>query len=183
MKKSGIIFFLMLTVITGLIYPMIITGICQLFFSYSANGSLVKFQGKQASVLVGQEFSKKAYFWSRPSGAAERPYNLMAGASSNLDPKGSQLRQARVTKENFLRSSRYGEIIEEMVSTSGSGLDPDISPNSAYLQIDRISSERHVDRKVIEQLIAGHIKYPLFKIFGEPRVNVFILNMALDENR
>jgi K+-transporting ATPase ATPase C chain len=189
MKTNALIalkLLLVMTILTGVIYPVLITGLSQLFFSQKANGSLVKKNGiVMGSALIGQQFDSAAYFWSRPSSIN---YNPLPSGGSNLGPSSSELklliterRKAFIT-ENDISDSLT--VPSEMLCASASGLDPDISPRAAYLQVNRIATARGFDASRKRQLIAliGKItEKPQFSLLGENRINVFLLNLELDK--
>jgi potassium-transporting ATPase KdpC subunit len=168
----------------GLVYPLVITGLAQLLFPKQANGSLLSSQGKViGSELIGQPFAGPKYFQPRPS-AAGQGYDGLASGGSNLGPT-SKLLAGRIRKEiKQLRAEnstlQAGKIPVDMVTTSGSGLDPDISPANAYSQIPRIAKARGLQEAALRSLAESHITGRQFGILGEPRVNVLKLNLALD---
>ncbi len=169
-----------LSLLTGLAYPLVVTGLSKALFSDQANGSLVVIDGKPVgSVLVGQSFSSDGYFWPRPSAVG---YNPLPSGGSNCGPTSAQLRDSIAS-----RAARLGApapvIPADLMHASGSGLDPHISPEAALFQIDRISAARGlhgVRRQEVRQLVERHIEPRQFGMLGEPRVNVLMLNLALD---
>lgn len=169
-----------LTIITGLIYPAVVTGLAQRLFSAQAGGSLVSHHGRAiGSSLIGQSFRSERYFWSRPSAVN---YNPMPSGGSNLGPTSATLHDSVVA-----RAARFGVPVDEVPSdllfASGSGLDPDISPQAAYFQIARVVRGRgytSVERGKVEELVRQRTALPVFRLLGEPRVNVLQLNLALD---
>jgi K+-transporting ATPase ATPase C chain len=173
------------TVITGVIYPLIVTGIAQLAFQSKANGSLITRDGKIiGSSLIGQSFGSPKYFWSRPSATSPVPYNAANSSGSNLGPLNPALLdgvKSRITQLKTADSGAKEPIPVDLVTASGSGLDPDISPAAAIYQVPRIAKARNVDESQIEGLVAKHIKSRQIGILGEPRVNVLELNLALDD--
>lgn len=173
------------TVLLGLLYPLTITGIAQLFFPDQANGSLVRQDGRIAgSMLLGQAFGRPEYFHPRPS-AAGTGYDASASSGSNLGPTSKALMDrvsadvAVLTKGN--PGLRNGAIPVDMVTTSASGLDPDISPANAYAQAARVAAARGIPVAEVRSLIRANTTARQFGILGEPRVNVLRLNMTLDE--
>src|SRR5580700_257647 len=186
MKKNLITAVLMTiatTVLLGILYPLLVTGLAQLIFPKQANGQLI--QGKDGVVvgsrLIGQPFSGPAYFHSRPSAAGTAGYDATASAGSNLGPTNAQL-IARVSKDvaNLQAENPRAPIPVDLVTTSGSGLDPDISPAAAQFQIHRVASERKVSEAEVARLVAENSVNRQWGFLGEPRVNVLELNIALD---
>jgi potassium-transporting ATPase KdpC subunit len=168
--------FLILSFITGLIYPLTVTSIAQLFFADKANGSLLKKDTiVVGSELVAQKFTGQQYFWPRPSSG---DYQTLPSAASNLGLSAKSLKD-RI--ENKKKEGWVGHGEEEMLFTSGSGLDPHISPNSAVSQAPRMANVRKVDKNEIIQLVQRHIEERQFYILGQPRVNVLKLNVDLDK--
>lgn len=179
---------LVLTVLTGIAYPLAMTGLAQSLFPAQANGSLISQDGKIiGSNLIGQKFSSPAYFHSRPSAAGSEGYDATASAGSNLGPTNEMLKQsvsdrlADVRKENNLSVNKL--IPGDLVLASASGLDPHISPEAAYLQIERIANERKMKDTEIRTLVDQYTEGRQFGIFGEPRVNVLELNLAIDNTK
>jgi len=169
---------LVMTVITGIAYPLAVTGIAQVAFPDKADGSLIHHDGKVlGSRLIGQPFSDPKYFWSRPSATSPMPYNAASSAGSNLGPTNPALLDA--VKE---RISRLGEkpVPADLVTASASGLDPDISPAAAEYQIARIARTRSIPEERLRELVRAHTEGRSLGILGEPRVNVRELNLALD---
>jgi K+-transporting ATPase ATPase C chain len=173
-----------LTVLTGLIYPGVVTGLCQLVFRHQANGSLLTQNGRIiGSSLIGQNFSRPEYFHPRPSAAGDTGYDATASRGSNLGPTSQRLYDrvkasaAQFRKEN---PSYAGPIPADALTTSGSGLDPDISIANAMAQAARIAKARGVDRSVVDRLIRAETQERGLRFLGEPRVNVLALNLALD---
>jgi potassium-transporting ATPase KdpC subunit len=174
---------LLLTFITGVVYPLLVTGICQLFFPKQANGSLIAANGRViGSELIGQEAGSSRYFHSRPS-AAGTGYDATSSGPSNLGPTSQKLADRvrdSIAKFRAENPNYHGPIPADMVTASASGLDPDISPASAYAQAARIATIRHLAQPAVEHLIAAQIQKPSLGLIGEPRVNVLKLNLALD---
>jgi K+-transporting ATPase ATPase C chain len=182
--RPAIVVTLLLCVITGLLYPAALTAIAQLVFPRQANGSIVTVNGRVVgSELIGQPFTAPYYFHSRPS-AAGAGYDAAASAGTNKGPTDLKLADtliagavASVVKED---GAEKGKIPSDMVTASGSGLDPDISPANADLQVARVARERKADPEAVRKLVAQHTKGRQFGILGDPRVNVLMLNIALD---
>jgi potassium-transporting ATPase KdpC subunit len=176
-------FFMLLifTVITGVIYPLAVTGIAQVVFPYQANGSAIVFDGKTyGSELIGQQFDDPKYFWGRPSAAG---YNAAASSGSNygpLNPALTDIVQARIDALKTADPNNTLPIPVDLVTASGSGLDPHISVASALYQAHRVASARGWSEADVQSLITQYTKGRQFGIFGEPRVNVLKLNLALD---
>ncbi len=177
--------FLVLTLLTGVIYPAIVTAAAQLFFNHQANGSLVINNGKLiGSELLAQKFQEERYFWPRPSAA---DFSTAPSGSSNFGPTSSALKEAVLKRAETFRKanhlSKEAVLPSDVVFASGSGLDPHISPEAARLQADRIAKARKLDegkRQTLYKLIDLYTEAPQFGVFGEPRVNVFRLNLAAD---
>jgi K+-transporting ATPase ATPase C chain len=175
---------LLLCVITGVIYPGVVTGLAQVLFPRQANGSLVTAHGRVVgSSLIGQAFTRPEYFHPRPS-AAGNGYDATASGGTNKGPTDAKLADTliaqavdQVVKED---GARKGAIPSDMVTSSGSGLDPDISPATARLQVARVARARGVDDATIQSLVDAYTQGRQFHFFGEPRVNVLLLNLALD---
>lgn len=164
--------FLVLTVLTGLIYPLVVTGIAQAAFPRQADGS---------PGLIGQPFAGPRYFWSRPS-ATTPAYNAAASGGSNLGPTNPAL-LARVKADmERIRTAHpgKGEIPVDLVTTSASGLDPHISPAAAFYQVERVAAARGLDPAAVRKLVEEHVEGRTFGVLGEPRVNVLKLNLSLD---
>lgn len=178
--RAGIRALLVLTLITGLIYPLIVTFIGKVLFAKQANGSIIYVNNQAvASKLIGQQFAGDKYLWSRPSATGGHPYNALASSGSNLAPSNLQL-LAQVTErvEKFKLTSSAPVPIG-LVTTSGSGLDPEISAAGAYYQIPHIAKARGMSDAAVKAVIDQYVKYTMFG-FGAPRVNVVEVNLALD---
>ena len=175
---------LVLTLLTGLLYPLAVTGLSQLFFPEQANGSLIVQDGKVlGSKLIGQHFDKPEYFWSRPSATAPFPYNAAASGGSNLGPTNPVLLDAVKVRVTALRAVDPGNALPipvDLVTASGSGLDPHISPAAALYQAKRVARARGLDENIVLTLVSKHTEGRQFGLLGEPRVNVLMLNLALD---
>lgn len=173
-----------MSLLLGILYPLLITGIGQLLFPWQANGSLMAVEEKViGSILVGQYFSDPKYFWGRVSATSPYPYNAKASSGSNLGPSNPLLLQKIKAQIALYQKhhSTHSLIPIDLVTSSASGLDPEISPLSAYYQIARIAKARNLPEKVLEDMIATETKGRLFGLLGEPRVNVLELNLQLDQ--
>ena len=170
---------LVMTVITGLAYPLIVTGIAQVLFKDQANGSLIEKDGKVVgSSLIGQPFSDPKYFWGRPSATSPMPYNGAASSGSNQGPTNPALKEA--VKGRIKDHGGKTPVPADLVTASGSGLDPHISPAAAEYQIERIAKARNLAPEKLRELVQKHTEGRQLGILGEPRVNVLELNLALD---
>jgi potassium-transporting ATPase KdpC subunit len=182
--KTALIFLGIFTVITGIIYPLFITGIAQTFFHRQANGSLIEENGTaQGSELIGQPFSDPRYFWGRLSATMPFPYNAAASSGSNLGPSNPVLLnaiQARIDALKAVDLDNDAPIPVDLVTSSGSGLDPEISVAAANYQMARVSRYRGLSEEQVSELVRKYTEGRQFGILGEPRVNVLKLNMALD---
>ena len=178
-------FTLLMTVLTGLIYPGVVTGLCQLLFSRPANGSLLEVNGQiVGSTLLGQNFSKPEYFHPRPSAAGNDGYDATASNGSNLGPTNQKLiDRVKGDIEKFRKENPayQGPIPADMVTTSASGLDPDISPASALAQAPRVAQARGIAVEKLTQVIGTHTEGRRLGFLGEPRVNVLLLNLDLNQ--
>lgn len=175
---------LVLCIITGLIYPGVVTGLAQVLFPRQANGSLVTVKGRVVgSALIGQPFTRPEYFHPRPS-AAGTGYDASASSATNKGPTDAKLADTLIAQavENAVNNDGAikGHIPADMVTSSASGLDPDISPANARLQVARVARARGVPEAPIAAILARHIQGRQFGFFGEPRVNVLLLNIAVD---
>jgi potassium-transporting ATPase KdpC subunit len=172
-------------VLTGIIYPLFITGVAQLIFPHKANGSMVTVNGSVVgSNLIGQQFTQSKYFWPRPS-AAGTGYDAMDSSGSNLGPTSKTLID-RIKKDvaTLIKADpglKYGSVPVDMVTASGSGLDPDITPANAYAQAARVAAARGLTVAAVRNLVKQHIASRQFGVLGEPHVNVLLLNVALDQ--
>jgi potassium-transporting ATPase KdpC subunit len=173
-----------LAVIVGVIYPLAVTGVAQGFFSHEAEGSMIVEKGQVlGSELIGQPFSDPGYFWSRPSATVPVPYNAAASSGSNLGPTNPVLLEAVAARIAALRAADPGNaapVPVDLVTSSGSGLDPHISPAAAEYQVERVARVRGLEAGTVRALVAQHTEDRQWGVFGEPRVNVLELNVALD---
>ncbi len=182
--RPAIISFAVLTVVTGVAYPLLVTGISQATMSDKANGSLIVKDGKTAgSSLIGQSFSDPKYFWGRPSATGPVANNAAASSGSNLVPTNPVLMDAVKARVQALRDADPGNqqaVPVDLVTASASGLDPHISPAAAEYQLARVARVRNLSPDAVRKLVAEHTEGRQFGILGEPRVNVLELNLALD---
>lgn len=182
--RAALISFLLLTVLTGVLYPLVVTGIGQALFPDAANGSLIREGDKLiGSRLIGQPFSDSKYFFGRPSATSPQPYNGAASSGSNQGPTNPALVAAVTSRVEALRATdpeNERPVPVDLVTASGSGLDPHISPAAAEYQVARVARLRDRPQAEIRQLVAEATEGRTFGILGEPRVNVLLLNLALD---
>ncbi|MEF8720110.1 MAG: potassium-transporting ATPase subunit KdpC [Candidatus Accumulibacter necessarius] len=182
--RPAISLFVLLSIITGVFYPLLVTGVARLAFPAAASGSLIIREGKPiGSELIGQNFTEPRYFWGRPSATAPQPYNAAASSGSNLGPLNPALAAAVKARIEALRAADPGNprpIPIDLVTASASGLDPHISPAAADYQAERVARSRQLDPQTVRQLIAQHSESLDLGVFGEPRVHVLRLNLALD---
>jgi len=182
--RQSVIALVALTVITGIIYPLAVTGIARGVFPHKAGGSVIIQNGKAVgSSLIGQPFSDPKYFWSRPSATSPEPYNGAASSGSNLGPTNPVLLKAVQERIAALRAADPGNtrpVPVDLVTASGSGLDPDISPAAAYYQAARVARTRGLTLEQVDGLIARFTSGRWLGVLGDPRVNVVQLNLALD---
>ena len=175
---------IVLSVLTGIVYPYLVTGIAQLAFHGAANGSLIVNNGKSlGSSLVGQPFDDPKYFWSRPSATSPQPYNAAASSGSNQGPRNPALADAVTARVKALRDAdpdSRSPVPVDLVTASGSGLDPDISVAAAEYQIHRVAKARGMPEDKVRAQVTEYTTGRTFGILGEPRVNVLELNLALD---
>jgi len=182
--KPAILITVIFTIITGLIYPFAITGLSQVLFPHQAKGSLITANGKViGSSLIGQNFSKPEYFHPRPSAAGDKGYDGMASGGTNLSPTNPALQKKLTDSADAFRKenpSFSGAIPADAITTSASGLDPHISPDTALAQVDRVAKARNLPVEQVRSLVQSHIEGRQLGFLGEPRVNVLLLNLALD---
>ena len=177
---------IVLTVLTGLAYPLLVTGLAQALFHHQANGSMVDVNGKTVgSELIGQRFTKPEYFHGRPSAAGNDGYDALASGGSNLGPTNQKLAdrvQADIKKFRAENPGFTGPIPADLLTSSASGLDPHVSPASAEAQVARVAVARGVPPDRIQALVAQRTEGRQWGLFGEPRVNVLLLNLDLDQS-
>jgi K+-transporting ATPase ATPase C chain len=181
---SAAVLFVLLTLLTGLAYPLLVTGLAQGLFREHANGSLIVRDGRPVgSALIGQPFSDPKYFWSRPSATVPQPYNGLASSGSNVGPTNPALVEAVQQRIAALRQADPGNgapVPVDLVTASASGLDPHISPAAAEYQLGRVARARGLEPATLRELVAAHTEPRLLGVLGEARVNVLRLNLALD---
>lgn len=182
--RPALTMLLLLTILTGFVYPLAVTGLARALFSDQAKGSLIMREGQvMGSKLIGQYFDKPEYFWGRPSATAPYPYNAASSGGSNLGPTNPALIEivtARVAALRAADPTNELPIPVDLVTASGSGLDPHITPAAALYQAKRVAHARSVDEAVVHTLIAEHTEERQFGLLGERRINVLQLNLALD---
>jgi K+-transporting ATPase ATPase C chain len=181
--RAAIVMLGALTLLTGVAYPLLITGLAQAAFPHQAGGSLIVKDGKPiGSSLIGQPFDDPKFFWSRPSGTTPA-YNAAASSATNLGPTNPALTEAakqRIEQLRLADPDNHDPVPVDLVTASGSGLDPHISPAAALYQVHRVAKVRGLDEARLRSLIARYTEGPSFGFFGEPGVNVLELNLALD---
>lgn len=183
--RPALSLFLLLSLVTGVIYPLVVTGLGQTLFPAQAAGSFIERDGKViGSALIGQSFTQPGYFWSRPSATATAPYNATASGGSNLGPLNPALAEAVKGRIDTLRaadpSNNTAPVPADLVTASSSGLDPHISVAAAEYQVARVAAARQLPVASVQALVAQHAKKRQFGLLGEPTVNVLQLNAALD---
>ena len=183
--RPVVVLFAALTVVTGLVYPVVVTAVAHAAFPHQANGSLIEKDGKAVgSELLGQQFDAPSYFWGRLSATSPNPYNPQASGGSNLGPTNPALAdevKGRISALHDADPTNTAPIPVDLVTSSGSGLDPDISPAAAAYQIDRVAKARKLSPNDVDALVQRETTGRQFGILGEARVNVLKLNIALDE--
>lgn len=180
--RPALVMLVLFTILLGLAFPLAITGIAQVAFPGQANGSLIRERGTVVgSELIGQGFAAPRYFHSRPSAAGDG-YDASASAATNLAPGSQDLRDAIATRVADERAQGLTgvSVPPDLVTTSASGLDPHISPEAAFAQVDRVAGARGLTAQALRRVVESSIEYPLFGIIGEPRVNVLMLNRQID---
>ncbi|MGD0315232.1 MAG: K(+)-transporting ATPase subunit C [Xanthobacteraceae bacterium] len=192
--RPAIVVLVALTLITGLVYPLAMTGIAKVIFPYRAQGSLIERDGKVVgSELIGQQFTSDKYFHGRPSATTApdpadpnktvaAPYNAANSGGSNLGPSNKALiDRVRGDIDKLKQENPSAPVPADLVTTSASGLDPEISPAAAYFQVPRVAKARNLAEDRLRQLVSDHIEGRFLSLLGEPRVNVLLLNLALDQ--
>ncbi len=185
--RPALVLFVLLSLVTGLLYPFFVTGVAQTVFPHQANGSLIERQGQAVgSELIGQPFAQAGHFWGRPSATGPMAYNAGASSGSNLGPNHPALAEAVKARIDALRAADPGNtapVPVDLVTASASGLDPHISLAGARYQVARVARSRGLAPGQVNALVEQHTETSLFGFLGEPRVNVLALNLALDAQR
>ncbi|WP_114969793.1 potassium-transporting ATPase subunit KdpC [Rhodoferax ferrireducens] len=185
--RPALVLFFILTLVTGVAYPLLVTGVAQSLFATQAGGSLILRDGKPVgSSLIGQNFSEPQHFWGRPSATGPMPYNASASSGSNQGPLNPALTDAIKGRIEALRAADPGNtapVPVDLVTASASGLDPHISPAAANFQVARVAKARGLPTDKVQSLVAQQTEPPLLPFLGEPRVNVLQLNLALEAIR
>jgi K+-transporting ATPase ATPase C chain len=185
--RTAVGLFLVLTVMTGVLYPLVVTGIAHTYLRQEANGSLIVRNGQPVgSALIGQPFDDPKYFWGRPSATGPFPYNAAASSGSNLGPTNDVLLKAVQDRVSALKAAdpdNSAPVPVDLVTASGSGLDPHISPAAAAYQVRRVARARGMDEDTVLALVEHHTEGRQLGVLGEPRVNVLLLNLALETAR
>ncbi len=182
--KPAFVLLVLFTLLTGVVYPLTVTGIARVAFSRQASGSMIVEGGRtRGSRLIGQEFSGAGYFWGRPSATGPVAYNALASSGSNLGPTNPALHAAVSSRVAALRAAGADSAVRvpvELVTASASGLDPHISPGAAEYQVERVARARGLEPAGVRELVRRHTAGRQFGVLGEPRVNVLELNLELD---
>ena len=182
--RPALTLFIALSIVTGLLYPLLVTGVAQTAFPHQANGSLITQGGKAVgSELIGQAFTEPGHFWGRPSATTPMPYNAAASGGSNQGPTNPALVDAVKARIEALRAADPGNtrpVPVDLVTASASGLDPQISPAAADYQAARVAKTRGLPLAQVQALVQQHTESPWLGVLGEPRVNVLALNLALE---
>ena len=185
--RPALVLFILLSIVTGLAYPYLTTGIGQSLFPAQANGSLISVNGKPVgSALIGQQFSDPGHFWGRLSATSPMPYNAANSGGSNLGPLNPALLDAVKGRIDALKAAdpdNKQPIPVDLVTASGSGLDPDISAAAAFYQVARVAKARKLDPEQLRLLVGRQVQHPILGLIGETSVNVLQLNLALDSMR
>ncbi|ANJ74157.1 potassium-transporting ATPase subunit KdpC [Ralstonia insidiosa] len=183
--RAALVVFVGLSLITGVLYPVVVTGIGKGLFPAQAGGSIIERHGKPVgSSLIGQNFDTPQYFWGRISATSPNPYNAQASGGSNLGPSNPALTDAAKARIAALKEAdptNTAPIPADLVTASGSGLDPHISPAAAAYQVERVAKARNMPVDTVKKVVAENTKGPILGLFGEPVVNVLELNLALDD--
>jgi K+-transporting ATPase ATPase C chain len=183
--RPAVVLFVLLTIITGILYPLLVTGVAATIFPEAAAGSLIVKDGQViGSRLIGQPFDDAKYFWSRPSATGPYGYNAGASSGSNLGPLNEALETAvkdRVAQLKTADPQQQELPPVDLLTASGSGLDPHISPAAARYQVKHVTAARKLPEQVVQDLVTHHTEHRTLGVLGEPRVNVLLLNLALDE--
>ncbi|HET6464878.1 MAG TPA: potassium-transporting ATPase subunit KdpC [Nitrospiria bacterium] len=185
--KIALFLLIILTVVTGVLYPLAVTGMAQVIFSHQANGSLIAQNGQPVgSTLIGQPFDDPKYFWGRLSATSPYPYNAASSSGSNLGPTNDALLKSVKDRIDALKAAdpeNSAPVPVDLVTASGSGLDPHISPAAAEYQVHRVAKVRGLNEAKVRALVTAHTEGRQFGLLGEPRVNVLRLNLALNDLR
>jgi K+-transporting ATPase ATPase C chain len=185
--RPALTLLVLLSALTGILYPVVVSGVARFMFSEQAAGSLIVQDGKPVgSALIGQNFTSPKYFWGRPSATGPQPYNASASSGSNQGPLNPALADAVKARVAALQAADPGNtapVPVDLVTASASGLDPHISPEAAAYQLERVARARQLPAEQVRQLVAQHTEDRQWGLFGEPRVHVLKLNLALDALR